>query len=141
MRATPEEPKTNNRTGTANSRLASSLLQACGFLKCAAAKTLRALPFSGLLISLLLLCVSPRTEAALQDEVRINAGGAQYTDSKGQTWGADQFFSGGFPYTTAQPISGTTSQPLFQTERSGAFSYKIPVPPGRVRVTLYFAEI
>ena len=141
MRATPKEPKTNNRTGTANSRLASSLLQACGFLKCAAAKTLRALPFSGLLISVLLLCVSPRTEAALQDEVRINAGGAQYTDSKGQTWGADQFFSGGFTYTTAQPISGTTSQPLFQTERSGAFSYKIPVPPGRFRVTLYFAEI
>jgi Malectin domain len=141
MRATPEEPKTTSRTGTAHSRLASSLLRACGLLKCATAKNLRTLPLSGLLISLILFCVSHRTEAALQDEVRINAGGAQYTDSKGQTWGADQFFSGGFTYTTALPISGTTSQPLFQTERSGTFSYKIPVPPGRFRVTLYFAEI
>jgi hypothetical protein len=53
---------------------------------------------------------------------------------------ADQIFSGGLTYATDKPISGTTSQPLLQTERSGAFSYNIPVSSGRFRVTLYFSK-
>jgi glucose/arabinose dehydrogenase len=94
-----------------------------------------------LFVFLLLFPARHRALAALQEEVRINAGGLPFTDAAGQTWSGDQFFTGGFVYATKQPISGTTSQPLFQTERSGVFSYKIPVSSGRFRVTLYFAEI
>jgi hypothetical protein len=104
-------------------------------------KTIRSISLSGLLMFFALLGAPLCGWAALQDEVRINAGGGKFTDSKGQVWSTDQFFSGGFTYATSRPISGTTSLPLFQTERSGAFSYKIPVATGRFRVTLYFAEI
>jgi hypothetical protein len=79
--------------------------------------------------------------AALQGDVRINAGGAQFTDPEGQTWSADRCFLGGFVYSINRPISGTPAQTLFQTERSGNFSYRIPVAAGRFRVTLYFSEI
>ena len=79
--------------------------------------------------------------AALQGDVRINAGGAQFTDPAGQTWSADRCFLGGFVYSINRPISGTPAQTLFQTERSGNFSYRIPVAAGRFRVTLYFSEI
>jgi glucose/arabinose dehydrogenase len=93
------------------------------------------------LLALCLLIPALQCEAALQEELRINAGGALCTDAKGQVWSADRFFKGGFTYATTRTISGATSQSLFQTERSGTFSYNIPVPTGRFRVTLYFAEI
>ena len=146
MKATPKSIEPTTFTGrccdtAADSRLPLMLLRVGRFLQNHLSDALRTLLLPGLLFFSALLCAPLRTQAALQEEIRINAGGGQYTDTKGQTWSADKFFSGGFNYSTSRTISGTTSQPLFQTERSGAFSYQIPVATGRFRVTLYFAEI
>ena len=73
--------------------------------------------------------------------VRINAGGPTYTDSSGNTWLADQYFSGGNTLSSTHAISGTPEQALYQNERWGAFSYAIPVVNGTYDVKLHFAEL
>jgi N-acetylneuraminic acid mutarotase len=75
--------------------------------------------------------------------VRINAGGSAYTDSLGQTWQADTFFVGtSAVFSTTQPITGTTDDSLYQSERYGqSFSYQIPIANGTYEVDLRFAEI
>ncbi len=75
--------------------------------------------------------------------IRINAGGGAYLDSLGRTWEADSYFVGpSSTYSTSQPISGTTDDALYQTERFGKiFGYQIPVPNGSYEVDLHFAEI
>ena len=73
--------------------------------------------------------------------LRINAGGAAFTDNLGQLWTADQLFTGGNTYATAAPIAGTTNDELYQTERYGNFAYHVPVPIGTYDVVLHFAEI
>jgi hypothetical protein len=70
----------------------------------------------------------------------INAGGPSITFS-GQTWGADNSFSGGSSYTSAGAIAATTNDALYQTERFGNFSYAVPLANGSYIVKLHFAEI
>jgi len=72
-------------------------------------------------------------------ELRLNAGGPGLAFN-GKSFGADQSFSGG------QPFSNVDAQvpDLYKTERtsnSKVFSYNIPVPSGSYYVTLHFAEI
>ncbi len=72
---------------------------------------------------------------------RINAGGGGFTDSDGLAWSADAGFEAGETVGTGRPIAGTREEALYQTERWGPdFTYRLPVPPGRYRVTLKFAE-
>jgi ferric-dicitrate binding protein FerR (iron transport regulator) len=71
----------------------------------------------------------------------INAGGAAYTDSSGQTWSADNGYSGGSTAQTSASIAGTSSPALYQTCRWGVFGYSLPVANGSYTVTLKFAEI
>jgi hypothetical protein len=74
--------------------------------------------------------------------ISINAGGGTYTDGSGQVWDADQQFSGGYSYTTTAAIDNTTSDPLFQNERTGVnFNYAIAVANGTYQVNLGMAEI
>ena len=83
--------------------------------------------------------------------VRVNAGGAQYTDGDGNVWEADAantYFSGGKTFSNNTAISGTEDDALYQTERYGGegnatFSYNIPVSgsDGPYTVDLLFAEI
>src|SRR5690242_8674997 len=80
---------------------------------------------------------APGTPAA----VRINAGGPAYTASNGNTFLADQYFTGGSTNSTTGAIAGTTDQALYKDERWGAFSYRIPVVNGTYDVKLHFAEI
>lgn len=75
------------------------------------------------------------------EPVRIHAGGGALTDGSGRIWAADKWFQGGFTYAAAKTVAGTGTPALYQTERSGSFSYAIPVPQGRYRVQLHFAEI
>ncbi len=70
-----------------------------------------------------------------------NCGGGQYKDKKGIVYQADTLFSGGQTYQTPAIIAGTEDGALYQSERFGNFSYKIPVPNGNYLVTLKFAEI
>lgn len=73
--------------------------------------------------------------------VRINAGGPQYTDTDGSTWEADAFFSGGNTHITADSITGTPDDVLYQSERYGNVSYSIPVVNSTYDVNLKFAEV
>ncbi|MEL7160057.1 MAG: PKD domain-containing protein, partial [Bacteroidota bacterium] len=72
--------------------------------------------------------------------VRINAGGPEM-DFDGETFAADNSFTGGKIYEN----TSATVPALYQTERSAEnpvqFSYEVPVPNGTYLVRLHFAEI
>jgi hypothetical protein len=72
--------------------------------------------------------------------VRIVARPRNYTDQRGQVWGADRYFSHGFAVPRSEPVSDTADPEMFQAERFGNFRYAIPVAQGRYTVTLRFAE-
>ena len=95
--------------------------------------------------------------------LRINCGGPAYTDNAENLWQADiawdsipnhwgslswtNRFPGMPPYfasqrTVSDPINGTQDWPLFQSFRYGKqdLKYRIPVPNGKYKVELYFAE-
>jgi len=83
-------------------------------------------------------------------EMRVNCGGPQYTDGEGKVWYADQAYAagswgydggGGVADNTGVPVSGTTDDTLYQTERWGSPSYRFTVPNGTYQVTLRFAEM
>ncbi len=87
------------------------------------------------------------------EPIRIRCGGERYVDARGKAWERDRFFSGGScvaPVTGGwhpSDIHGTDDAPLyaahrfFDLPRAGLLGYRIPVPSGRYRVTLHFAEI
>src|SRR5581483_3869210 len=82
--------------------------------------------------------------AASSAAIRVNAGGATYTDGQGNTWSADCCFSGGMVYSNDVSISGTSDPALYLSQRwnTGPFSYSFSgLAPGSYRVTLKFAEI
>ena len=73
--------------------------------------------------------------------LKIAAGGLGFT-YKGQTWGADDYFSGGWIYSdTEATIAGTQNQRLYQFERNGNLFYKIPVVNGTYTVKLHFTDL
>ena len=83
---------------------------------------------------------------ALGFELRVNTGGAQYTDSVGNIWQADQGFNTGEVASTATAIAGTSDPTLFQSERwdpnsAPELQYAFPVADGVYEVNLYFADI
>lgn len=73
--------------------------------------------------------------------IRVNSGGPAYTDPASNVWSADTGFSAGKLYGTSNPISGTSTQTLYQTERYGDFQYQFNVPNGTYTVNLKFADI
>ncbi len=86
------------------------------------------------------------TQAALSPPVvqpvyAVNCGGPKYVDKSGVIYQADTGFVGGGTYSTTSPIAGTDDVVLYQSERYGSFSYKVPVANGNYTVTLKLAEI
>lgn len=80
-----------------------------------------------------------------QQPIRVNCGGAAYTDSKGQVWQADTGYNWGNVSSIPAVVSGTTNQALFQQGRynpnfSAGMVYTFAVPNGQYHVNLYFAE-
>ena len=81
--------------------------------------------------------------------VRIKAGDISgYRTKAGQRYGSDAYFSGGVPGSinppdtrAAERIAVAADDPgMYDSFREGAFAYRVPVPSGRYRVTLKFAE-
>jgi chitinase len=71
----------------------------------------------------------------------VNAGGASFVDPSGQTWAADNGFTGGFTWSTTASVLNTNSSTLYQTCRYAySFGYTFAVPNGNYNVTLKFAE-
>lgn len=80
--------------------------------------------------------------------VAVNAGGGNYTDSRGLAFLADQPYTpgswgyvGGQTFTTTEAIENTPDQILYQSERWNMDAYRFDVPTGTYDVELYFAEI
>jgi beta-galactosidase len=81
--------------------------------------------------------------------VRIKAGDISgYVSKAGQRYGSDTYFSGGAPGGINAPDSPSSSRiavaaddaGIYDSFREGEFSYRVPVPNGRYRVTLKFQE-
>ena len=90
-------------------------------------------------LTFLMVLVFPKAALA-QQPIRINCGGASYTDSKGQLWQADTDFSGGTEETIATSVSGTPDPLLYEDYRWNPTSYTLAVPNGQYQVNLYFTE-
>jgi chitodextrinase len=77
--------------------------------------------------------------------LRINAGGAAFTDSLGNAWSADTGFNAGQPFSNSLPISGTNDPILYTSGRYDGpapptLQYEFGVPNGEYQVRLHFAE-
>jgi beta-galactosidase len=89
------------------------------------------------------------TFAGSADQVRIKAGDISgYVSKAGQRYGSDAYFTGGkgrginapdTPVSERVTVAGEDAG-LYDSFREGAFSYHVPLPSGRHRVTLYFQE-
>ena len=76
-----------------------------------------------------------------QPRMAINCGGSAYADGGGISYHNDTLYQGGAGYISSNPISGTTDDALYQSERFGTFAYNIPLANGNYEVTLKFAEL
>jgi len=76
--------------------------------------------------------------------IALNAGGGAFLSTTGIEYISDAstgWVTGGTSYSVSSPIENTTDDQLYQTERYGDFSYKIPIAQGSYSVVLKFAEI
>jgi hypothetical protein len=74
--------------------------------------------------------------------VRLLAGysGPPRTDSAGNVWNPDRFFSGGGAWQRqAGPLARTSDPFIFEHSRTGDFSYSIPLKPGSYEAHLFFS--
>jgi hypothetical protein len=92
----------------------------------------------GFLTVLAVLCFSKT--ALAQQPIRVNCGGSNYTDSKGQLWQTDTGFTGGTIEIIATTVNGTADPLLYEDYRWNPASYSIAVPNGQYQVNLYFTE-
>ncbi|QQS28119.1 MAG: T9SS type A sorting domain-containing protein [Sphingobacteriales bacterium] len=91
------------------------------------------------------LTVTAPTGGETPIAIRLNCGGGAYTDTNGNVFAADNYYSGDGTYLTLSTITNTTNQTLYKSERygwSGNLAYNIPVPnSSNYTVKLHFAEI
>jgi len=78
---------------------------------------------------------------SIVSSTRINVGGPELIYGP-ITYSADQYATGGSPFSTSMDIAGTNEDELYQTELFGEFSYEIPVPQsGEYDIRFHFAEL
>jgi Malectin domain len=73
--------------------------------------------------------------------IRINTGGAAYRDASGNSWLADQFFTGGTTFSTTGSIAYSPDSTLYNDQRVGDFTYRVPAANGLYSVVLGYAEL
>ena len=74
--------------------------------------------------------------------IRVDAGGAAYTDAAKNVWSADKGYTDGTSLRTGHLMRNTTDQTLYQTARQGSpsLNYSFSAPNGTYSVKLKFAE-
>ncbi len=85
----------------------------------------------------------PPSGIAPADGIRIRAGyfKGPYIDRAGNVWQSDRYYSGGDALAEPRQYIARTLDPgMFQTMRSGQFSYDIPLVPGNYEMRLFFSE-
>lgn len=83
----------------------------------------------------------PRSSEDSSAPIRILAGysGPPRTDSVGNVWGPDRYFSGGGNWQRSPgPIARTSDPFIFEHSRTGDFSYDIPLKPGAYELHMFF---
>jgi hypothetical protein len=75
-------------------------------------------------------------------DIRLACGrSVSYTDRSGQTWAADRYFEGGTPFDSPrQYLARAFDSKLFQSGRTGEFSYQIPLAKGVYQLRMGFME-
>jgi hypothetical protein len=86
------------------------------------------------------LAASSPAVAQSQAPVRVNCGGPNYTDSKGQLWQADFGFTGGTGGSVSGAVAGTSDPLLYDDFRRNPTSYSFPIANGQYQLNLYFDE-
>ncbi len=98
--------------------------------------------FLGIIAGFLL--VSLPAAAQTQQPIRIDCGGAAYTDTNGQVWQADYGYNTGTVSKNVSTTAGTSDPALYNTSRYNGGTtpmvYSFPVANGSYRVNLLFAE-
>jgi hypothetical protein len=89
---------------------------------------------------LLAVALSACLPAAAQTPIRVNCGGPNYTDTKGQVWQADFGYSGGTAGSVTSAVAGTSDPVLYEDFRKNPASYSFQVPNGQYQLNLYFDE-
>lgn len=72
--------------------------------------------------------------------LRIVAQASPVVDSDGRVWAADEYFSGGTTVFRRNVIENRPEKAIYEGERYGNFAYRLPLAPGKYRLTLHFAE-
>jgi hypothetical protein len=72
--------------------------------------------------------------------IRIVTQESPITDADGRVWSADEYFCGGTLVLRQNSIFAPGQSALYEGERYGNFSYRIPLAPGTYRLNLHFAE-
>ncbi|HVR75257.1 MAG TPA: malectin domain-containing carbohydrate-binding protein, partial [Planctomycetota bacterium] len=86
-------------------------------------------------------------QLATQKAIRMRCGSKEYRSRSGTLWSPDRFFTGGMLSSSTLSIKGTDDEALYQSERwfpgeeDLLPGYHVPLPPGRYRVALHFAEV
>jgi endoglucanase len=86
---------------------------------------------------------APAKPSVTQTAIRIDAGAtANFTDSSGNVWLADQGFTGGDVVTRASDLQITNTQDpdIYRTEHYDMTAFSYAVPNGKYTVKLHFAE-
>ena len=91
-------------------------------------------------LCLVAFALSVCLSAAAQTPVRVNCGGPQYTDSKGNVWQADFGFKEGKSIANTVAVTGTPDPALFAKYHWDPGTYSFQVPDGKYQVNLYFVE-
>lgn len=98
--------------------------------------------FFGLVAGCVLACLP--AAAQTQQPIRVNCGGASYTDTNGQIWQADYGFNTGVASTNTATTTGTSDPTLYRSNRynpnAAPLIYNFAVSNGAYRVNLLFAE-
>lgn len=73
--------------------------------------------------------------------IRFTMGAQGIETADGNLWEAAGYEANGTPNIVTAPVVGTSDQVLYQTQRQGITSLKVPgLPKGRYKVTLLFAD-
>ncbi len=71
----------------------------------------------------------------------INCGGSRYEAKDGTIYKGDRLFFGGKTTSAGSSIAGTEDDILYRSQRSGVFSYALPVADGDYDLTLKMSEL
>jgi len=108
----------------------------------AAGYTLMANTWAAAITSVLKVSTPTPATSPTSSVYLINAGGtAPYTDHTGNTWSADEFFTGGADSDVPYTVPDTADGIVFYDRRTGTdFSYNLPVADGTYTVELFFTD-